>query len=211
MPQEVIDSFRAIQRNAALTYGVWLGGRVSTSGLSLKLYLELPEGQRASLPKPPFTLPDRSLVMRMIAYSSDGMESYARVPSMEPRHLPAVLAAAGLQHRAGEVLDRVRAMYGCTIRGRLPGPSVGVSLIGAPASRRVTLYFFARALWGTDARTRRELLRIAAASGWNADAYERATATLASRESAQTYHGLVGLTCDRETTSIAVGVRPVGV
>lgn len=209
VPAHIVETCRVIHRNAILNYGAWVGCRVSSEGHALKLYVEVPEAQRATLPTPPVTLPDRSIAMRMMAYSSNGFESYVRVPSLEPRHLAAVLAAAGLEHRAGELLDVLREAYGCRIRGRLPGPSVGVSFAGTESAPRVTVYVFARSLWGSDARIRRQFVRIASADGWNPDTYLQVTAPMAARESWQTYHGLFGVTLDRSTMSFAIGVRPV--
>lgn len=209
VPAHIVETCRAIHRNAVLNYGAWVGCRVSSEGHALKLYVEVPEAQRTTLPTPHFTLPDRSIVMRMLAYSSGGVESYVRVPSLEPRHLPAILAPAGLEDRAGELLEFLREAYGCRIGARVPGPSVGVSFTGTVSAPRVTVYLFARSLWGSDARIRRQFVRIASAYGWNPDTYLQVTAPIAARDSWQTYHGLFGVTLDRSTMSFAIGVRPV--
>ena len=209
VPDHVVERCRAIQRHAVLTYGAWVGCRVSSEGHSLKLYVEMPDAQRATLPTPPFALPDRPILMRMLAYSPAGYESYVRVPSLEPRHLPAILAPAGLAHRAAELMEVLRQAYGYRIRGRLPGPGVGISFGGTESAPRVTVYLFARSLWGADARIRQQFVRVAGASGWNPAAYLEVTAPMAVRESWQTYHGLLGVTLDRSSMCFAVGVRPV--
>lgn len=209
VPDDVVERCRTIQRDATLAYGAWVGCRVSSEGHSLKLYVEVPDAQRPDLPPPYFTLPERSIAMRMLAYSSNGFESYVRVPSLEPRHLPAILAPAGLEHRAGELVEVIRDVYGFSIRGRLPGAFVGISLSGAESAPRVTMYLFARALWGSDARIRRQFARVAGACGWNPDTYLQVTAPMAARESWQTYHGLLGITIDCAAISFALGVRPV--
>lgn len=212
VPDDALAAFQAVQRQGSLKYGAWIGCRVSPEGTAFKLYVEMPDGHPENLFVSPLTLPDRVVTARMVGCvpGSQSLELYARVPSLEPRHVPAVLAPAGFESRAREVLDFVSESYGYSISGRLPGPSVGVSYrIGPPPTARVTLYFFARALWGSDARIRRRFLETAAARGWNQDAYARVTAPMAARESWQTFHGLLGITLDRYAMSLAIGVRPV--
>ena len=208
---DIVDACRALQRDAPLTYGAWIGCRVSGDGHALKLYVEVPEPARdVRVPVPPLVLPDRSVVMRMIACSNGAFESYARVPSLEPRHVPAILAPAGVAHRAGELLELLSSAYGYSIRGRVPGPSVGVSYVSTGSDiSRVTLYLFARSLWGSDARIRRQFVRLASAHGWDPQTYLQVTAPMAARDSWQTYHGLVGITLDGAAMSVAIGVRPV--
>jgi hypothetical protein len=213
IPPDVLNALGAIQRGAHLKYGAWIGCRVATEGRAFKLYVEIPDGaQTAAVCQPQLRLPDRTISTRMLAYSpaADSFESYVRVDSLEPRHVPAVLAPVGLESRTAELVDFIAAAYGYAIRGRLPGPSVGVSYItGTPAIPRVTLHFYARALWGSDARIRRQFPRWAGARAWNPDPYLHATAPMAARESWKTFHGLLGITPDREGMSLTIGLRPV--
>jgi hypothetical protein len=135
-------------------------------------------------------------------------ETYLRLPSLMPHELAAVLAPAGAQGRAGWLLDWIEEAYGHPLRGRLPGPSVGASYTGGTRPR-VTLHFYARALWGGDARIRRGFARAAGVLGWDPHAYLALTAPLASREDWRTWHGLVGITLDGAShVSLAIGVRP---
>ena len=199
-----------MQRGASLCYGAWIGCRVGPDGPVFKLYAEVPADRR--LPEhcaSGFTLPDRPVVPRMVAYApAKGMwESYVRVPSFEPIHLRAVLDFGGFLSMAARMVDLIEDAYGHAIRGRLPGPSVGVSYVdGVPG---VTLHFYARSLWGSDARIRRGVARVAGARGWGPERYLKVTEPLANRESWKTYHGLFGITVDSAGISFAVGVRPV--
>jgi hypothetical protein len=211
VPPVVVDACRAMQRDAPLAYGAWMGGRVSQEAHALKLYVEVPEEAcHVTWPMPRLALADRTGVLRMVAYSNAAIECYARVPSLEPRHLPAVLAPAGLEHRAAELLALLADAYGHAIRGRVPGPSVGVSYVSTGSTpSRVTLFLFARSLWGPDARIRREFVRMAGAHGWDPRTYLEVTSPMSARESWQTHHGLVAVALDGEAMSVAIGVRPV--
>jgi hypothetical protein len=213
LPPEVLDEFRAMQAGASLAWGTWIGCRVGAEHTAVKLYAEVPPGAKNASPRarrPALT--DRIVVPRMLAYtpSTRAFEAYFRVPSLEPRHLPAVLAPAGMEAHASWLADFVQDTYGHAIRGRLPGPSVGVSYVVGPARGRVTLHFYARALWGSDARIRRGWSRLAAGLGWDDQAYLRVTRPLAARESWRTFHGMVGITLDEPPRiAVSIGVRPV--
>lgn len=211
VPAEFVDACRAMQRDARLAYGAWIGGRVSHEAHALKLYVEVPEAAcHVTWPMPRLALADRSAIPRMLAYSTGAVECYARVPSLEPRHLQAVLSPAGLEHRAGELVTLLTDAYGHAIRGRVPGPSVGVSYVSTGSTTsRVTLFLFVRSLWGPDARIRREFVRIAGAHGWDPRTYLQVTSPMSARERWQTHHGLVGFALEGEAMSVAIGVRPV--
>jgi hypothetical protein len=222
-PPGIADACRGIQRSRTLKYGAWIGARVVATDCAFKLYVEAPGDDPPAAAVPPvLTLPDRPVSTRMVAYSppSGTIETYVSVPSLEPRHLAAALAPAGLENRAAELLDVIRDMYGYAIRGRVPGPSVGVSYVSVLSFEddvgmrgttlpRASVYLFARSLWGSDAGIRQQFLRCVRAYAWNADTYERVTAPLARRDSWQTRHGLVCITLERSAIALAIGVRPV--
>jgi hypothetical protein len=137
-------------------------------------------------------------------------ETYFRIPSLLPAQLPAVLAPAGAEHRAGLLLAWVEGLYGHRVRGRLPGPSVGVSYRGEAGGTSSTVHFYARALWGGDRRIRARFAAAAAAMGWDPAAYLAVTAPLAGAAGWRTHHGIVGLTLGAGSArSLSLGVRPV--
>lgn len=213
VPRELLDDLRAMQSDAPLKYGGWIGCRIGEPDSTFKLYVEVPPGGRTeAFDAAPLARGDRAVVPRMIAYTptTKVFESYVRVPSLEPHNLPAELARAGMEAQAPWLLDFVEEAYGHAVRGRLPGPSVGVSYVSGPTPPRVTLHFYARALWGSDARIRRGFWRIARTFGWDAQVYLDVTAPIAERESWRCFHGLFGITLDRSSpTSLTIGVRPV--
>lgn len=211
MPPDVLARFRALQTGAPLKYGTWLGGRVDTDHHVLKLYVEATGDGSAAWPfAPSLRLDDRTPALRMVGYVpvTGTFETYLRIPSFEPRHLPAILAPAGLSHRADELVDLLAGAYGHALRGRLPGPSVGVSYNHGETTQ-VTLHFYARALWGSDARIRRGFLRLAHRHSWAPDTYLHVTSSLAARERWDTFHGLLGITLTPSGHALTLGVRPV--
>jgi hypothetical protein len=210
VPAQVMQGLQAMQSEGPLAYGAWIGCRAGGGRFACKLYVEVPRG--APLRAGRMALADREPTLRIIAYtpSTGAFEAYCRVRSLEPRHLPAVLALAQGEGRAGRLLEFLEEIYGYSIRGRLPGPSVGVSYLPGAAGDRVTLYFYARAIWGSDAAIRRGFPRVARAYGWDDDAYLRVTAPIAEREDWRTYHGLFGVTLEASgRMALSIGVRPV--
>lgn len=212
IPADVLNDLRAMQSEAPLQYGAWIGCRVSEERTVFKLYAEVPPERTLPPGCAPLELSDRKIVPRMLAYSpaKREFESYVRVPSLEPCHLPAVLAPVGMEAKAPWLVEFLEDAYGYSIRGRLPGPSVGVSYVVGPAAT-ITLHFYARALWGSDARIRRNFAQLAQSFGSDTAAYLALTEPIATRESWQTFHGIVGITLTPcAETSLTIGVRPVG-
>ena len=212
IPADVLNDLRAMQSDAPLRYGAWIGCRVSEERTVFKLYAEVPEGRTLSLDCAPLELSDRRIVPRMLAYApaKGEFESYVRVPSLEPCHLPAVLAPIGMEDRAPWLTQFLEDIYGYSMRGRLPGPSVGVSYVMEPP-RAITLHFYARALWGSDARIRRNFAQLAQSFNSDTSAYLALTEPIATRESWQTFHGIAGITLTSfAEPSLTIGLRPVG-
>lgn len=201
-----------LQAGAALTYGAWLGCRLGDDGDEYKLYAEVPAGRvlGPNWPASP-VLSGREVVPRMVAMGlADGaVETYLRVASLEPGHLPAVLDPVGLAHRSAWLIEYMEEAYRHTLSERIPGPSVGISYVFG-SSPRVSLHLYARSLWGGDARIRRSFLRMARASGWDPRAYEHVSAPLATRDTWHTHHGILGITLAANAPpALTVGVRPV--
>jgi hypothetical protein len=207
---QALEGLRAMQEKAALAYGAWLGCRIGPGGADCKLYVEVPPG--APFRVESLVLEGREVTPRMVAcdLASGAIEAYCRVRSLEPRHLPAVLASIGAEARAPDVFHFIEEAYGHRIRERLPGPSIGVSFVRNEARPRVTLHFYARSLWGSDGGIRRGFSRVAQGTGWDDRAYQGVTEPLANRDEWRTYHGLFGLTVDASPNlALSIGVRPM--
>jgi hypothetical protein len=232
LPEYVAQAFRSLQRSGVLTFGAWIGGRHSAAESQYKIYAETPDVDAAHgilsaalsawvAEIPVARLYDRSASLQMVAYSpsSEQWELYYRVKSLTPYHVPGALAPVGLASQTEELLSYVKDAYGYPLGERLPGESVGISYsvraanaessASQPGAQSVTLYFFARALWGGDARIRRQFGRFSAALGWDDGRYQKITAGLSSRRIWKTYHGIVGITLLRGgKMALSIGVRP---
>lgn len=213
VPEDVGRHLVAMQSGRTLAFGGWVGGRVGPADTAFKLYAEVPpDAPVMRLVERPIALGDRTVVRRMVAYSpaSRAFEWYIRVPSLEPRHLRAVLRPALKETEASRLLEIIEDAYGYRVSGRLPGPSVGVSYLNRRGAPTVTLHFYARALWGSDARIRRGFERMGRALGWDPGPYLQVTAPIATREDWRTYHGILSISLDpANVVSFAIGLRPV--
>jgi hypothetical protein len=174
-------------------YGAWIGLRLGTARPSAKLYLEVPEGLSLALPFQVPALARRNLAIRMLGHSQSGAEYYLRIPALHPQELSVVLQPAGLSGYAPRVLELIEALYGYPVVGRLPGPSVGVSYELGTSPPKVTLYFFARSLWGGDRSIRERFLALGGDLWKGRAAYSRATEPLMERNEWRTCHGLLGI------------------
>jgi hypothetical protein len=229
LDEDTAGTFRAMQNLGGLTFGAWIGGRHSASDSQYKIYVEMPETniegsnyltrKLGSLPAP--RLYDRSANLRMAAFSpaTAQWELYYRVMSFAPEHMAGTLAPAGLKGMAEMLLSVIKDAYGYSFGERLPGESTGISYSFHAGSQgaephyevqSVTLFFFARAFWGGDARIRQQFGRCAAALGWDDSRYQKVTTALASRKMWKTYHGIVGFTMLLYgKIALSIGIRPL--
>lgn len=205
----------ALEGAGAQRFGAWLGGRHNLEADAYKLYLEWGEGPDAKAALSALGLPapegaaDLTTQMLGLGPGATRCEVYHRLEP-RPEELARLLAPVGLESRADELRDAIEASYGHPLRGRLPGGRIGVSYVvedGCPAPI-VTLYFFARILWGGDARIRARMIDLLEAAGRDAGPYAAASRALSRRNVAETRHGLVGLTLSENGLAWSVGVRP---
>ncbi|MGV1004988.1 MAG: hypothetical protein ACOYEV_09535 [Candidatus Nanopelagicales bacterium] len=204
-----LAALRERQAEGVLRYGAWVGVRCSPAATVAKLYAEVTPGSAAW---PGLRLPEldgRQVVPRMIACTpaTGEIEVYARVDSLLPEHVADVLVGAGIGGLTGRVLAAVEVLSGHRLRGRLPGPSVGFSYT---TGGRVTLHFYARALWGGDGRIRQRYAQVAELLGVSTDSYLAVSAPLARAAQWRTRHGIVGLSIlAGGAPGLTIGLRPV--
>jgi hypothetical protein len=225
VPPEVARGLRAMQAGATagngLRYGAWVGGRhegASASNDRFKLYVEVPEGRSAlPLPLPMCQIPipqlsDRRVHLRMVGYepATGTHEIYYRVARAMSYHVYHLLRQAGLDHQTTDLLDVIGQAYSRPLHDEIPGGAAGCSYTLAPGRPAVlTLFLFARALWGGDRRILCSLRALAAARGWELGAYQQVAAPLAARDLYQTYHGMVGfVVAPQRPIQLTIGLRP---
>lgn len=210
--------WRLAQRGAgAASFGAWAGGRHGRAGTTaLKLYLDWRDGPAAraavaemGLPRPAH-LPALSVPMLGLGPGPDRREVYYRAEP-PPEALANLLAPAGLEARAGELRGLIEESWGHRLRDRFPGGRIGISYArGAEGAVSVTLFLFARSLWGGDARIRERMLRLLDGAGRATRPYAVATRALVLRDRAETRHGIVALTPAGGQVVWGVGLRPAG-
>lgn len=196
-------------------FGAWLGGRHKRDGQSsYKLYLD--PGTAAPPPSAPLPADDvagfrPSLRMIGVGPDPERREYYYRFQSGNSHLLRRLASVAGLGHRAGDLMDILRAQAGRGPDDLLLRGAIGVSFAyaGPDAAPQMTLYLFARTLWGSDAVIRRAFLRILDSAGRNPDAYAAATAPLHDLRRSCTWHGMVALTMTDTHHGWGIGLRPI--
>lgn len=206
-PAAVLASLAALQ-GGELGYGAWLGERHDRNGRAHKLYAEVGDpaaAQRlcAEVLGPQPVLTTRAPTCRIVAYRpGDGAwEVYYRLERLAGWELERIATRAG-QPGAGRVLlDFITEVIDRRPEGHLPGLQHGFSLAQVGGTSLVmTVFLFARVL-GSDARIRAQLLSVARAHGWDAEAYQVLSAGSSRRTGADTDHGMLGF-------SIAAGRAP---
>src|SRR5262249_41263513 len=132
----------------------WVGARFGAdpSRDRLKLYVEIAPGVKLT-DGPGFG--DLAVEARIDAVepASGRRERYYRGRGVKPHHLARLLDGVGLRDRFGELRECLEHAYGRPIDRSLPGGSAGWSIARAPGQPpALTVFLFARALWGGDLR-----------------------------------------------------------
>ena len=217
MDPDLMDCALRLQEGRTEGFGGYVGGRHDNAGDRFKLYVEMPDGPVAEvavsllgLPRP--RLPGAPARTRMLGLGPGAgcAEVYFRAEA-PTQSLPRLLEPAGEPDAAQRMIALIEEAWGHRLRDRLPGGSVGVSYAraGQGTPTIVTLFLFARALWGGDARIRARMLERLAAHGVSTVPYEVATRPLSIAHTAQTRHGMIGITLSPGRVDWSTGLRPV--
>jgi hypothetical protein len=220
VPLDLVTQLQQIQQGNTLCYGTWVGGRHGRIEDRFKLYVEVPESKAEDYQSllqnwgtvyPRLT--DRPVYLRMLGYnlSSQLREIYFRSPNIENYHLRKFLALYGLTERADELWHFLEESYEHRLFSKLPGRSIGISYAITPNGALVsfTLFLFANIFWGSDAVINRKFTALAEKYHWDIGIYRQLTKEIATRQTKQTYHGILGFVVT-PTLPIAInlGVRP---
>lgn len=217
MDPDLVGCALRLQEGRSGGFGGYVGGRHADAGDRFKLYVEMPDGPTAEvalsllgLPRP--RLPGAPARTRMLGLGPGAgrAEIYYRAEA-PTQSLPRLLEPAGEPDAAQRMSALIEEAWGHRLRDRLPGGSVGVSYAtaGPGTPTIVTLFLFARALWGGDARIRVRMLERLAAHGVSPVPYEIATRPLSNAHTAQTRHGMIGITLSPGRVDWSTGLRPV--
>jgi hypothetical protein len=212
---ELDDELRALQpRGARLMFGAWVGARFGADPARdrCKVYVEIAPGAEPT-GGPGFGDLACEARIEAVEPASGRRERYYRGRDVKPHHLARLLDGAGLGDRLGELRECVEHAYGRPIDGALPGGAAGWSIARAPGQAPVlTVFLFARALWGGDARIVKRADEFCAWSGRALIGYAAAVAGLPPSAGACTWHGMVGFTvAPGQPVHLALGLRPATV
>lgn len=211
----------AMQRNAGLAFGAWIGGSHTADQDRFKVYAEVPDAAGRLDVAGDWLAPEvlaclRGASLRMLGVAIDDGEAefYFRVDRMETWEVDRLAARSGVPHRAGALTGLIAEIATRPASRWLPWSRVGLSLrTGAPG---FCLFGIARAIVGDDSSIRSRLLGVARERGWPLSGYAEASAPLAtpprasacSRVPARTYHGMLAFCVGARSVSVRVGLRP---
>ncbi|MCQ0092524.1 hypothetical protein [Roseovarius sp. M141] len=196
-------------------FGAWVGGRHGAAGDDYKAYLEWTDDDKAAqmiadlaLPRPPGNV--GGLSTRMLALGPGPRREVYYRGSPVPEALVNLLHPVGLAHRADDIRRVIEDSYEHRLRDRLPGGDVGFSysVDSSGLLPTLTLFFFARCLWGGDGAIRGKMLAQLQAAGADITPYTVASRALANGKSAKTRHGMIALTITDVGHFWGVGLRP---
>jgi hypothetical protein len=196
VPAASIDHWRAVQRNARLRWGAWVGLREKNARLSAKLYVEIPgDAHRCA-----DWTGSLNALTQMIGYEpgSRRLELYCALPEATTGQLAHLLARSGVGEPHA-MLDMLENAIGLPLAGALRFIRIGFSVVvdDSHETRGATLFFRANA-----ARRRLAWLRSMLSSGPGA-----------VRRPASPYAGLLGQYSDSTLPDhgvIAITARPDG-
>jgi len=186
-PAAGVETVRAMQRRRPLRFGAWVGGGAGRQ----KVYAECPPGT-ASV----WAIAGAHLRMVGLTAGEASVEYYYRRNFLESADAGLLLCRCGLGGRYADLLAEVERATGRSTESMLLPTDAGYSVAETPAGRVVSVFTFARSLWGSDANIRRTMLRL-----HNMPEYEKASRAVADREGPDTRHGVLAW--------IVAGDRPV--
>jgi len=176
-PAADIEWVRTIQRPGPLRFGAWIGGGAGRQ----KVYAECPPGTGSE-----WAIPGAALRMVGLTAGKATTEYYYRRDCLESADAGCLLHRCGLGRRYHDLLAEVERATGRSAQAMLLPAGAGYSVAESPAGRALSVFTFARSLWGSDANIRRTILRL-----HDMPVYEKASLAVAGREGPDTLHGVL--------------------
>ena len=211
------DILRRIQATGPLRFGAWVGGRHGASGDDFKIYIEVPRPNsqicknilRELLAEGPII--SRS-ELQIIGYGPmrSSIELYFRIEDFEPWEIGLLLDQAGIHHRLPKLCSLLEDAYGRPVDSALTG-TVGYSysFSSSKGPMTVSLFKYARSVFGGDGGIRRGMLGLAARNGWNLRSYAAISEPLAKGTGGRTFHGMMAFIVPPEgPLAVSIGLRP---
>jgi hypothetical protein len=192
-----------------LRWGAWGGGFHDGVANRRKIYLEVTAIHRAATRAAP-TIPGlpAGSTLRFVGVTaeSDDREYYFRRDNLTIAEVGRLMCGAGLRECASPLLEAIAKMLPWPTHDRLLRADAGFSVV---PGRGVSVFTYARRVWGSDASIRRAVLRLAEQQGWHADVYEQVTRPLQSADGYLTHHGILAwIAVPGRPIELRISVRP---
>lgn len=206
------------QAQPMLRYGAWVGVREERDSLKTKLYLEVIPTRKPGFFETLGVAYDRLAsfgvrpVMVGLPIDKGGVEVYFRLARLDRPFLTWLLTHFGFPDRTQAVFTRLEELCDSRLSGSLEWSSLGCSISWSRERtvESVTVYSFASSAIGSDARVRKNVMRLGKAHNWDMSLYDKLSLEATGITDLNTFHGMIGvvagLTGDVHFTT---GISPV--
>jgi hypothetical protein len=195
--------------DAALRWGAWGGGFHDGVANRRKIYIEATPSERAATRAAPTIrgLPSgASLRFVGTTKGSNDREYYFRRDNLTIAEVGRLMCGAELRECATPLLDAIAKTLPWPTRDRLLRADAGFSVV---PGRAVSVFTYARRVWGSDASIRRAMLRLAEQRGWDVDLYDEVTRPLQNADGYLTHHGVLAwIAAPERPIELRISVRP---
>jgi hypothetical protein len=189
-----------------LRWGAWVGGSHSESQDRRKVYLEASTNTATQTFRDVPIVPGAELRFVGIDSAGTNPEFYFRRDCLAPADVGRVLWQLGWGGCFTPICEAISATVPWPTNEYLLPTSSGFSI--APA-RALTVYTYARCLWGSDASIRHHALELATKNSWDFRLYDAVTKPLEHRDSYLTYHGILAwIVAPGRPVEVRISVRP---
>jgi hypothetical protein len=140
---------------------------------------------------------------------SNDREYYFRRDNLTIAEVGRLMCGAELRECAAPLLDAIAKTLPWPTRDRLLRADAGFSVV---PERAVSVFTYARRVWGSDASIRRAMLRLAESRGWDVDLYDEVTRPLQNADGYLTHHGVLAwIAVPERPIELRISVRPPSV
>jgi hypothetical protein len=137
---------------------------------------------------------------------SDDREYYFRRDNLTIAEAGRLMCGADLRECASPLFDAIASTLPWPTRDHLLRADAGFSVV---PGRAISLFTYARRVWGSDASIRRTVLRLAESRGWDVDLYEQVTRPLQHADGYLTHHGIFAwIATPGRPIELRISVRP---
>lgn len=205
-PDSMRSQFVRRWQSGPLRWGAWVGGYHSESSCRRKAYLEVNSATPSAASPGVPTISGAKLRFLGVDASTTQTEFYFRRDAIEAADVGRLLWQLGSRECFAPMCETMSATLPWPTNDRLLPTSSGFSIATGGI---LTIYTYARCIWGGDANIRRSMLNLAAKQRWNFDLYEAVTRPLEGHTSHLTFHGILAwIAVPGRPIEVRISVRP---